>query len=143
GPPGAGLRATYYVNRRRRNQRPLGEIPALSLHESIPGHHLQIALQQELDLAPFRRNFTSYTAYTEGWALYAESLGGEMGLYDTPERRMGELSYRMWRARRLGVGTRIPPLGWGKAPARPYPPRHTPPTPGHIHPHGNPPTTPP
>src|SRR5262249_59046900 len=130
GPPGAGLRATYYVNRRRRNQRPLGEIPALSLHESIPGHHLQIALQQELDLAPFRRNFTSYTAYTEGWALYAESLGGEMGLYDTPERRMGELSYRMWRGCPLGVHTGPHPLRLGQGRALPNTPAHTPLSPG-------------
>src|SRR5262249_60472913 len=126
GPPGAGLRATYYVNTARLTQRPLWEIPALSLHESIPGHHLQIALQQELDLAPFRRNFTSYTAYTEGWALYAESLGGEMGLYDTPERRMGELSYRMWRGRPAVGAHPDPPLRWGDEAPRPTLPAHTP-----------------
>jgi hypothetical protein len=72
--------------RRSSNQRPLWEIPALSLHEAEPGHHLQIALQQEIDIGPFRRNFVSYTAFTEGWGLYAESLGADMGLYDTPER---------------------------------------------------------
>src|SRR5262249_57189395 len=116
----------------------LWEIPALPLHESIPGHHLQIALQQELALAPFRRNFTSYTAYTEGWALYAESLGGEMGLYDTPERRMGELSYRMWRACRLVVDTRLHPLRLGKARAGPKLRHNTPLTQGKNHPPGNP-----
>ena len=86
----------------------------------MPGHHLQIALQQEMDIAPFRRNFTSFTAFTEGWALYAESLGEEMGLYNTPERRMGELSYQMWRACRLVVDTGIHAFGWDKARAIAY-----------------------
>src|SRR5204862_287195 len=120
GSPESGIAGTYYVNTSRLNQRPLWEIPALSLHESVPGHHLQIALQQELDLAPFHRNFTSYTAFTEGWALYAESLGEEMGLYNTPERRMGELSYQMWRACRLVVDTGIHAFGWDKARAIAY-----------------------
>jgi uncharacterized protein (DUF885 family) len=120
GSPESGIAGTYYVNTSRLNQRPLWEIPALSLHESVPGHHLQIALQQEMDLAPFRRNFTSYTAFTEGWALYAESLGEEMGVYDTPERRMGELSYQMWRACRLVVDTGIHAFGWDKARAIQY-----------------------
>jgi uncharacterized protein (DUF885 family) len=120
GSPESGIAGTYYVNTSRLNQRPLWEIPALSLHESIPGHHLQIALQQEMDLAPFRRNFTSYTAFTEGWALYAESLGEEMGLYNTPERKMGELSYQMWRACRLVVDTGIHAFGWDKARAIAY-----------------------
>lgn len=115
GSPESGIAGTYYVNTSHLDQRPLWEIPALSLHESIPGHHLQIALQQEMELAPFRRNFTSYTAFTEGWALYAESLGEEMGLYNTPERRMGELSYQMWRACRLVVDTGIHAFGWDKA----------------------------
>ena len=120
GSPESGIAGTYYVNTSRLNQRPLWEIPALSLHESVPGHHLQIALQQEMDLAPFRRNFTSYTAFTEGWALYAESLGEDMGVYDTPERRMGELSYQMWRACRLVVDTGIHAFGWDKARAIRY-----------------------
>lgn len=120
GSPEAGIAGTYYVNTSHLDQRPLWEIPALSLHESVPGHHLQIALQQEMDIAPFRRNFTSFTAFTEGWALYAESLGEEMGLYDTPERRMGELSYQMWRACRLVVDTGIHAFGWDKARAIQY-----------------------
>jgi uncharacterized protein (DUF885 family) len=120
GAPEAGIAGTYYVNTSHLDQRPLWEIPALSLHESVPGHHLQIALQQEMDIAPFRRNFTSFTAFTEGWALYAESLGEEMGVYNTPERRMGELSYQMWRACRLVVDTGIHAFGWDKARAIQY-----------------------
>jgi uncharacterized protein (DUF885 family) len=115
GSPESGIAGTYYVNTSRLNQRPLWEVPALSLHESVPGHHLQIALQQETDIAPFRRNFTGFTAFTEGWGLYAESLGEDMGLYDTPARRMGELSYQMWRAARLVVDTGIHAFGWDKA----------------------------
>jgi len=120
GSPESGIAGTYYVNLSRLNQRPLWEVPALSLHESVPGHHLQIALQQEVDIASFRRNFVSFTAFTEGWGLYAESLGGEMGLYDTPPRRMGELSYQMWRATRLVVDTGIHAFGWNKARAIAY-----------------------
>ena len=120
GSPESGIAGTYYVNTSRLNQRPLWEIPALSLHESVPGHHLQIALQQEMELAPFRRNFTSYTAFTEGWALYSEGLGEEMGVYNTPERKMGELSYQMWRACRLVVDTGIHAFGWDKARAIQY-----------------------
>ena len=111
----SGIAGTYYVNTSKLDQRPLWEIPALSLHEAVPGHHLQIALQQELDIAPFRRNFAFYTAFTEGWGLYAESLGGRIGVYDTPERRMGELSYQAWRANRLVVDTGIHAFGWDKA----------------------------
>jgi uncharacterized protein (DUF885 family) len=120
GSPESGIAGTYYVNTSRLNQRPLWEIPALSLHESVPGHHLQIALQQEMDIAPFRRNFASFTAFTEGWGLYSESLGEEMGLYDTPARHMGELSYQMWRACRLVVDTGIHAFGWDKARAIQY-----------------------
>jgi uncharacterized protein (DUF885 family) len=120
GSPESGIAGTYYVNTSKLDQRPLWEIPALSLHEAVPGHHLQIALQQEVDIAPFRRNFAFFTAFTEGWGLYAESLGGEMGLYNTPERRMGELSYQMWRACRLVVDTGIHAFGWDKARAIAY-----------------------
>ena len=115
GSPESGIAGTYYVNTSRLNQRPLWEVPALSLHEAVPGHHLQIALQQELEIAPFRRNFAFFTAFTEGWGLYAESLGRDMGLYDTPERRMGELSYQMWRASRLVVDTGLHAFGWDKS----------------------------
>ena len=103
------------MNLSKLHQRPLWEVPALSLHEAVPGHHLPIALQQEVEIAPFRRNFAYYTAFTEGWGLYAESLGEDMGLYNTAERRMGELSYQMWRASRLVVDTGIHAMGWDKA----------------------------
>jgi uncharacterized protein (DUF885 family) len=115
GSPESGISGTYYVNLSKLDQRPFWEVPALSLHEAVPGHHLQIALQQEVDIAPFRRNFAFFTAFTEGWALYTESLGRDMNLYNTPERRMGELSYQMWRACRLVVDTGIHAFGWDKA----------------------------
>ncbi|MDP9413976.1 MAG: DUF885 domain-containing protein [Pseudomonadota bacterium] len=115
GSPESGIAGTYYVNTSKLPQRPLWEIPALSLHEAVPGHHHQIALQQELEIAPFRRNFTSFTAFTEGWGLYSESLGREMGLYDTPAKRLGQLSYQAWRASRLVVDTGIHAKGWDKA----------------------------
>ncbi len=114
GSPKNGLSGTYFVNTSKLDQRPLWELPSLTAHEAVPGHHHQIALQQELDLPPLRTQLVSFTAFTEGWALYAETLGNEMGLYDTPEKRMGRLSYDMWRACRLVVDTGIHSKGWTK-----------------------------
>lgn len=114
GSPEIGISGTYFVNTSKLNQRPYWEIPALSVHEAVPGHHHQIALQQELPLSDFRKYGAFFTAFTEGWGLYSERLGIEMGLYDTPAKDMGRLSYEMWRACRLVVDTGIHAKGWTK-----------------------------
>jgi len=114
GSPDVGIAGFYYVNTSKLDQRPFWEIPALSVHEAVPGHHQQIALQQELDMPDFRKYGAFFTAFVEGWGLYSERLGIEMGLYDTPAKDMGRLSYEMWRAARLVVDTGIHSKGWSK-----------------------------
>ena len=114
GSPQAGLAGFYLVNTTKLDQRPLWEIPALTVHEAVPGHHMQIALQQELEMPDWRRNTAFFTAFVEGWGLYSERLGIEMGLYDTPQKDMGRLGYEMWRASRLVVDTGIHSKGWTK-----------------------------
>ncbi|MDB5958867.1 MAG: hypothetical protein JWP59_161, partial [Massilia sp.] len=114
GSPAAGIAGTYYVNTSKLDQRPLYELAALTSHEAVPGHHNQIALQQEMDLPDFRKYASQFTAFVEGWGLYSEHLGIEMGIYDTPEKDMGRLSYEMWRACRLVVDTGLHSKGWTK-----------------------------
>ncbi|MFL6739531.1 MAG: DUF885 domain-containing protein [Sphingomicrobium sp.] len=120
GSPDAGIAGFYLVNTTKLDQRPLWEIPVLSVHEAVPGHHMQIALQQELEMPAWRKNTTFFTVFVEGWGLYSERLGTDLGLYDTPQKEMGRLSYQMWRATRLVVDTGIHSKGWDKARAVAY-----------------------
>ncbi|MFA4899250.1 MAG: DUF885 domain-containing protein [Brevundimonas sp.] len=113
-----GVSAHYIVNTSKLDQRPLYELPALTLHEAVPGHHLQIALQQEAPGQPYFRRQANVSAYTEGWGLYAEYLGEEMGFYRTPYERFGRLSYEMWRACRLVADTGLHWMGWTAEQAR-------------------------
>lgn len=113
GAPLGGTQPGYYwVNAYALESRPLYVLPALTLHEAVPGHHLQNALQQELDgLPPFRR-FGGVNAFGEGWGLYSEWLGIEAGIYETPYENFGRLTYEMWRACRLVVDTGLHAMEW-------------------------------
>lgn len=111
---GRGGPTTYLVNTYNLPSRPLYNLTALTLHESSPGHSLQMSLAAEQDAMPDFRRYAYISAYGEGWALYSEYLGIEMGMYDTPYDRFGYLTYQMWRAARLVIDTGVHHLGWSR-----------------------------
>ena len=108
----AGRPGNMHANTFKLDARPTWEMEALTLHEAVPGHHLQISIAQELEGLPEFRKHMSYTAFVEGWALYAESLGDEMGFYDDAYAKFGQLTYDMWRAVRLVVDTGLHAMNW-------------------------------
>lgn len=118
GNPKLGVAGGYMVNTYDLRERPLYELPALTLHEAVPGHHLQISLGQEAENIPYFRREAGVSAFTEGWGLYSEKLGGEMGIYRTAYERFGRLSYEMWRACRLVADTGLHWKGWTMEQAR-------------------------
>jgi uncharacterized protein (DUF885 family) len=116
----AGRPGYFYANTYDLKSRPKWEMEALTAHEAVPGHHLQISLAQELEGVPQWRRYDDYTAFSEGWGLYAESLGGEIGLYKDPYSKFGQLTYEMWRAVRLVVDTGMHAKGWTRQQAIDY-----------------------
>ncbi len=124
-PQPVGFAGTFWVNTYALQSRPLYALPALTLHEAVPGHHLQIALAGEREAQPPFRRYGYVDAYGEGWALYAEHLGKEMGIYLTPYEQIGRLTCEMWRACRLVVDTGLHAMQWSRDDARAYMLSHT------------------
>jgi uncharacterized protein (DUF885 family) len=120
GSPQAGRPGWFVANTYALDSRPKWEMVALTLHEAVPGHHLQISLAEEMEGAPEFRKYGGYTAFVEGWGLYSEGLGDEMGLYKDPYLKYGQLTFEMWRAIRLVLDTGIHALGWGRQQAMDY-----------------------
>jgi len=112
--PAKGRPGYFYANLYKPESRPKYEIPVLTVHEAVPGHHFQISLAQELENVPTFRKYLSFTAFVEGWGLYSEELGEFMGIYDDPYDKFGQLTYDMWRAIRLVVDTGMHYKGWSR-----------------------------
>ncbi|MDC0402409.1 DUF885 domain-containing protein [Gammaproteobacteria bacterium] len=112
--PAKGRPGYFYANLYKPESRPKYEIPVLTVHEAVPGHHFQISIAQELDNVPTFRKYQSFTAFVEGWGLYSEELGEFMNLYDDPYDKFGQLTYDMWRAIRLVVDTGIHYKNWSR-----------------------------